>query len=92
MFRRLSVAAAPLLWLAVYAPGALAAGSPTPAPSPATAPGASGSGSVVFVLIGLALVALLVFYRRRVMEPFTRRYERPPPEDHPDEEEDRPTP
>ena len=90
MVRKLATAAS-LLWLALCAPGALAAASPTPGPSPTAAPGAAGSGSALFVLIALALVALLVVYRRRVMEPFTRRYEQPP-EDRPGEGEDRPVP
>jgi hypothetical protein len=39
---------------------------------------ASGGFSPIALILGVALVGLFLFYRRRVMEPFTRRYENGP--------------
>ena len=45
----------------------------------------------MFLFIAIALVGMLVYYRRRVMEPFTRRYEQGPPGSRPGDEEDPPS-
>jgi hypothetical protein len=65
---------------------------------PPSVRGAEGSFAVrsrfspVAIIVVAGLVALLIFYRRRVLEPFSHRYDRPAPEDRPDvPPEDRPT-
>jgi hypothetical protein len=57
----------------------------SPSPTPKGRP-SSGLGSAAALVIFLLLVALIVFYRRRVMEPFSRRFEQRPPDDHPKED------
>jgi len=58
---------------------AQATSSPTPGGK-----ASSGLGSAAALIIFLVLVALIVFYRRRVMEPFSRRFEERPPDEHPE--------
>ena len=64
-----------------FAALAVASPSSTPKGHPS-----SGLGSAAALLIFLLLVGLLLFYRRRVMEPFSRRFEEHPPDDHPEED------
>jgi hypothetical protein len=48
--------------------------------------------SPLAIIVVVGLVALLLFYRRRVLEPFSHRYDRPEPEEPPAAPpEDRPT-
>lgn len=39
--------------------------------------------SPLAIIVAVGLVALLLFYRRRVLEPFSHRYDRPGPEEPP---------
>src|SRR6266511_2735314 len=73
--------------------GNLASGPHTVVVAPATASSLAGDTASfevrgagfnpIAIVVVLALVALILFYRRRVLEPFTDRYERPPPAERP---------
>ena len=88
------VSALAVAWTLVRAAWAWPAASPSPTARGSSGGGGFGAGSVLSLLIFAGLVLLLVYYRRRVLEPFTRRYSNPDadrPRDEREQGEDRPT-